>query len=115
MADRGNPGEFDRVATDRDQHVAFGTAEAGTCGALRTQGIAVVDGAEAIVIEHVDRLAPDLGLQWGEGGENLIYRIRIEGEPDIACDMTASLRDPKAYGSAMDTLQERWCRRRCGS
>ena len=57
---------FDRVATDRDLHVAFGTAEAGTCGALRTQAIAVIDGREAITIEHVNRLAPDLGLEWAE-------------------------------------------------
>ena len=42
--------KFDRVATDRDLHVAFGTAEAGTCGALRTQAIAVIDGREAITI-----------------------------------------------------------------
>ena len=94
--------KFDRVATDRDLHVAFGTAEAGTCGALRTQAIAVIDGKEAITIEHVNRLASDLGPEWGEGGESPVYRIRIEGEPDIACDMTASLRDPKAFGSNMD-------------
>jgi hypothetical protein len=93
---------FDRVPTDRDLHVAFGTAEAGTCGALRTQAIAVIDGCEAITIEHVNRLAPDLGLDWGERVESPVYRIRIEGEPDIACDMTASLRDPRALGSDME-------------
>ena len=93
---------FDRVATDRDLHVAFGTAEAGTCGALRTQAIAVIDGHEAITIEHVNRLAPDLAPQWGEGAQRPVYRIRIEGEPDISCDMTASLADPKATGSVMD-------------
>jgi len=94
---------FDRVATDRDLHVAFGTAEAGTCGALRTQAIAVIDGREAITIEHVNRLAPDLGLEWAEEMTKPVYRIRIEGEPDIACDMTASLREPKASGSPMDS------------
>ncbi|MGO9928740.1 MAG: dihydrodipicolinate reductase, partial [Mycobacterium sp.] len=60
---------FDRVATDRDLHVAFGTAEAGTCGALRTQAIAVNGGREAITIEHVNRLAPDLAPEWGEVGQ----------------------------------------------
>jgi 2,4-diaminopentanoate dehydrogenase len=94
---------FDRVATDRDLDVAFGTAEAGTCGALRTQAIAVIDGREAITIEHVNRLAPDLGLEWAEEMTRPVYRIRIEGEPDIACDMTASLREPKASGSPMES------------
>jgi hypothetical protein len=93
---------FDRVPTDRDLQVAFGTAEAGTCGALRTQAIAVIDGREVITIEHVNRLAPDLGLEWAERVDDPVYRIRIEGEPDIACDMTASLRDPRASGSVMD-------------
>ncbi len=43
-------------------------------------------------------IAHDLGWKIDEIGD----RIRISGEPDIACDMTASLRDPKASGSAMD-------------
>lgn len=89
---------FDRVATDPDLHVAFGTAEAGTCGALRTQAIAVIDGREAIIIEHVNRLAADLAPEWGPGAQLPVYRVRIDGEPDIACDMTASLVDPKASG-----------------
>jgi 2,4-diaminopentanoate dehydrogenase len=93
---------FDRVATNRDLHVAFGTAAAGTCGAIRTQAIAVVDGHEAIVIEHVNRLAPDLAPEWGPGQQLPVYRIRIEGEPDIACDMTATLADPKSSGSTME-------------
>lgn len=92
---------FDRVATDRDLDVAFGTAKAGTCGALRTQAIAVVEGREAITIEHVNRLAADLGPEWGEGGPNPVYRITIEGEPDVECQMTANLPDPEASGSAM--------------
>lgn len=93
---------FDRVATDRDLHVAFGTAEAGTCGALRTQAIAVIDGREAIIIEHVNRLAPDLGLEWGDRVDRPVYQVRIDGEPDIVCSMNASLRDPGAAGSTMD-------------
>jgi 2,4-diaminopentanoate dehydrogenase len=92
---------FDRLPTDRDLDVAFGTAKAGTCGALRTQAIAVVGGREAIIIEHVNKLALDLAPEWGEGGESPVYRVRIEGEPDISCDMTASLLDPAASGSDM--------------
>jgi 2,4-diaminopentanoate dehydrogenase len=94
---------FDRVPTDRDLDVAFGRAKAGTCGALRTQAIAVIDGREAITIEHVNKLALDLAPEWGEGGEHPVYRVRIEGEPDIACDMTASLVDPEASGSSMSS------------
>ncbi len=94
---------FDRIPTDRDLDVAFGTAKAGTCGALRTQAIAVVDGREAITIEHVNKLALDLAPEWGDTTPDgtPVYRVRIEGEPDIACDMTASLLHPEASGSNM--------------
>ncbi len=49
--------DFDRAATNRTLDVAMGTVEAGTCGAIRMKAIGVVDGREAIVIEHVTRLA----------------------------------------------------------
>ena len=49
------------------------------------------------------RLAPDLAPELGEGAQRPLYRIRIEGEPDISCDMTASLVDPKASGSVMES------------
>jgi hypothetical protein len=49
---------LDRAVTDRTLEVAMGTVQAGTCGALRMQAIGVVDGREAIVIEHVTRLLP---------------------------------------------------------
>ncbi|OBK27472.1 dihydrodipicolinate reductase, partial [Mycobacterium asiaticum] len=51
---------FDRAVTNRTLEVAMGTVEAGTCGALRMRAIGVVDGREAIVIEHVTRLAHDV-------------------------------------------------------
>ena len=51
-------------STNRTLEVAMGTVEAGTCGALRMQAIGVVDGREAIVIEHVTRLAPDVAPEW---------------------------------------------------
>ena len=53
-------GYFDREPTDRDISVAFGTIKAGTCGAVRTRAAGVVNGREAIVIEHVIRMARDV-------------------------------------------------------
>ena len=53
----------------------MGTVEAGTCGALRMQAIGVVDGREAIVIEHVTRLAHDVAPDWPTGIGDLSYRV----------------------------------------
>ena len=62
---------YDRVPTDRTLEVACGVIEAGTCGAVRTQTVGVVDGRECIVIEHVNRMAADLapGVADGRAGD----------------------------------------------
>jgi hypothetical protein len=91
---------FDRAVTNRTLSVAMGTVEAGTCGALRMQAIGIVDGREAIVIEHVTRLASDVAPDWPQGIGDLSYRVVIEGDPDIDSTLTATLRDPKRAGIA---------------
>jgi hypothetical protein len=85
--------EFDRVVSDRTFEVACGTIEAGTVGAIRTQAIGVVDGRDAIVIEHVNRMAADLAPEWPTADRDGLYRITIEGDPDIVCEMAAG--DPE--------------------
>jgi hypothetical protein len=89
---------FDRAVTERTLEVAMGTVEAGTCGALRMQAIGVVDGRDAIVIEHVTRLAHDVAPDWPRGVGDLSYRVVITGEPDLDCTMAATLRDPGRAG-----------------
>src|ERR1700754_2376357 len=89
---------FDRAATERTLEVAMGTVDAGTCGALRMQAIGVVDGREAIVIEHVTRLAPDVAPHWPTLPNALGYRVVITGTPDIDCTIDATLRDRKKAG-----------------
>jgi hypothetical protein len=89
---------FDRRTSDRTFDVAFGRVEAGTCAGLRMQAIGVVDGREAIVIEHVTRLAHDIAPDWPTGVGDLSYRVVVEGEPDIDCTLAVSLRDPARAG-----------------
>ncbi|MBY0286027.1 MAG: dihydrodipicolinate reductase [Mycobacteriaceae bacterium] len=89
---------FDRAVTERPLEVAMGTVEAGTCGALRMQAIGVVDGREAIVIEHVTRLAPDVAPHWPTLPNALGYRVVITGTPDIDCAFDVTLRDRKKAG-----------------
>lgn len=91
---------FDRAVTNRTLDVAMGTVEAGTCGALRMKAIGVVDDREAIVIEHVTRLAHDVAPDWPTGIGDLSYRVVITGDPDLDCTMTATLRDPRRAGIA---------------
>ncbi|OBB85522.1 dihydrodipicolinate reductase, partial [Mycobacterium colombiense] len=81
-------GALDRELTDRDIEVAFGTVKAGTCGAVRTRAAGVVKGGEAIVIEHVIRMARDVAPDWPTSDCDATYRVDIEGDPDIHCEMT---------------------------
>ncbi len=81
-------GYFDREPTDRDISVAFGTIAAGTCGAVRTRAAGVVNGREAIVIEHVIRMARDVAPSWPKSDCDATYRVDIEGNPDVHCVMT---------------------------
>ncbi|MEE3063946.1 MAG: dihydrodipicolinate reductase [Actinomycetota bacterium] len=89
---------FDRAVTDRTLEVAMGTVEAGTCGALRMRATGIVDGREAIIIEHVTRLAHDVAPDWPEGIGDLSYRVQISGDPDIDCTLAATLKDPRKAG-----------------
>ena len=81
-------GTLDRRRTDRDIEVAFGTIAAGTCGAVRTTAAGVVNGREAIVIEHIIRMGRDVAPDWPTAHNDATYRVDIEGDPEIHCEMT---------------------------
>lgn len=89
---------FAKEATPRDLEVAFGKVQAGTCGAIRAQAIGIVDGKEAIIVEHITRLAHDVAPGWPRGTGNLSYKVVIEGEPNIETAMEAVQTDPAAVG-----------------
>ena len=103
------------AGTDRDLDVAIGRVEAGTCGALRMQAIGVVDGREAIVIEHVTRLAHDIAPDWPTGrGQSLLpgghrgragYRLHDGSRHFVIAAVPESRGWPRA--------RARWWRPRC--
>lgn len=93
-------GTLDRETTDRDLEVAFGPIPAGTCGAVRTRAAGVVDGREAIVIEHIIRMARDVAPHWPTSECDATYRVDIEGEPDIHCAMTMGVAEGHGAGHA---------------
>src|SRR6202012_5902377 len=75
----------DRELSDPDLEVAFGTMPAGTCGAVRTRAAGVVGGREAIVMEHIIRMARDVAPNWPRCQADATYRVDIGGDPDIRC------------------------------
>jgi hypothetical protein len=89
---------YARRVTEQPIETAFGTVEAGQCGAIRFQAIGVVDGREAIVIDHITRLARHVGTDWPIGEADLTYRVVLEGKPNFDCWFTPSLDDPAEAG-----------------
>lgn len=89
---------YDRRLTEEPIETAFGTVEPGTTGAIRFGCIGVVDGREAIVIDHITRLARHVGTDWPIGEEDLSYNIKIEGKPDFDVWVTPTLKDPAEAG-----------------
>jgi 2,4-diaminopentanoate dehydrogenase len=93
-------GSLDRRITGRDIEVAFGTIPAGTCGAVCTRAAGVVNGREAIVIEHIIRMARDVAPDWLTSEFDATYRVDIEGEPDIHCSMNLGAAEGHGAGHA---------------
>jgi 2,4-diaminopentanoate dehydrogenase len=94
---------YDRVPTPRTLEVASGVIEAGTCGAVRIQTVGIVGGVEAITVEHVNRMAPDLAPEWSPGRTDGTYQVTIVGEPDISCTMTVGDPDSPTEGGMVAT------------
>ena len=78
---------YEKRETSRRIEAAAGVIEAGTVGAVRFETIGVVDGRDAIVIEHVNRMAEDVAPDWPSARRDGTYRIEIEGAPNLRCDL----------------------------
>jgi hypothetical protein len=91
---------YERRLTDQPIETAFGTVESGTTGAIRFQAIGVVGGRDAIVIDHITRLARHVGTDWPIGEADLTYRVVLEGKPNFDCWFTPTLDDPAESGIA---------------
>nr|WP_082695124.1 dihydrodipicolinate reductase [Mycobacterium lehmannii] len=99
---------YERVLTPRDLHVACGTIPAGTCGAVRAETSGIVDGHPVITIEHINRMAPDLAPEWASA-PNGTYRLIIDGQPHIRCDLNLGTEDTpeSANANAMEATAMR--------
>src|SRR5258705_3377011 len=78
---------YDKRVTDRRLEVAAGVIEPGTVAAVRFETIGVIDGRDAIVIEHVNRMANDIAPDWPTAARDGTYRIGFQGDPGMTCEL----------------------------
>jgi 2,4-diaminopentanoate dehydrogenase len=94
---------YEKRVTDRSLDVAAGVIDAGTVGAVRFETIGVVDGRDAIVIEHVNRMAPDLAPEWPTADRDGTYRIVVDGEPSLNCELQLGTIDSFSHDGMVAT------------
>ena len=82
---------FEKRVTDKPIPVGWGTIEPGKVGAVWVRTAGIVNGREAIVIEHVNRMAPDIAMDWPYTDRVGQISVRIEGDPNLQVDMNVSL------------------------
>lgn len=74
----------ERLPLQADTENAMGIFKKGTTGAMRFEVRGVIDGKDAIVLEHITRLTDDIAPDWPQGKG---YKITIEGEPKMVVSM----------------------------
>jgi 4-hydroxy-tetrahydrodipicolinate reductase len=78
---------YERLPAPGDITIASGTVKEGTAAGLRFEVRGMRGGRPVIVLEHVTRLADDIGPDWpqplGQGG----YRVVVRGEPNYTVDL----------------------------
>lgn len=75
---------------------------------MRAETTGVVDGHPVITIEHINRMAPDLAPEWASA-PNGTYRLIIDGQPHIRCDLNLGTEDTpeSANANAMEATAMR--------
>lgn len=77
---------YEKRVAERDIEVAFGTIAKGKVVAIRIRTSAYIDGREAIVVEHVNRMCDDIAPEWKKADTHGCMRIEVEGDPNIALE-----------------------------
>lgn len=79
--------EVEKRPAPEDFSIPCGPVARGTMAALRFEVQGIVGGRPAIVIEHVTRLRDDLAPDWPQPVGAGCYRVTVEGNPSMVCDV----------------------------
>ena len=83
---------YEKRVTDKDIRVGFGVIKAGKVAAVRIRTSAIVEGRDAVVVEHVNRMCEGIAPEWEKADTVGCMRIKIEGDPNVS--MECSVGDP---------------------
>jgi hypothetical protein len=66
---------YEKRVTDKDIRVGFGVIKAGKVAAVRIRTSAIVEGREAVVVEHVNRMCEDIAPEWERVCRHIVRRL----------------------------------------
>jgi hypothetical protein len=84
---------YEKRVTSHDIPVGWGTIKAGKVAAIRIRTSAIIDGREAVVVEHVNRMCDDIAPEWEKANTVGCMRIKVVGNPHVT--MECSVGDPQ--------------------
>lgn len=82
---------FEKRVADKPVPVGWGTIEPGKVAAVWVRTAGIVEGREAIVIEHINRMSQDIAPDWPYTDRVGQISVRIDGDPNLQVDMNVSL------------------------
>jgi hypothetical protein len=87
-------------------NVAAGHIEAGTVAAQRFSATAIVDGRQALTVEHITRLAEDVAPDWPTGRG---WKVTVDGLPSMVLESRIAVHgedenDQGCLGTAMHAV-----------
>ena len=79
---------YETDSVDHDVETGFGIVRAGTASVIRFELQALNAGRPVAIVEHVDRVARDAGLQWKSphAPSPFAFRIEVEGTPSYSIE-----------------------------
>jgi hypothetical protein len=93
--------DIDHFLSPHTVTVASGlTVKEGTIGAMRWSLTGMVDGRPRLMINHVNRMGPEMAPGWPRMGDEGGYRIEIDGFPPYRGEFPLAL--PGGTGFALD-------------
>ena len=88
------------AVTDHDIDTACGPVATGTVAAVRFELHGLVGDEPFTILEHVNHVDPSVAPEWNVGvtGGDTVYRVLVEGRPDMTCTLVLPRVDGESHG-----------------
>lgn len=87
----GMTAHYEKRASEKDIPVGWGILKKGNVAAIRSRVCGIVNGREAIVVEHINRMDAEIAPDWPITDRVGQVRVKIEGDPNLQMDFNVGV------------------------